>query len=417
MTIMEILLLSCTFLFALLASRDLPRAMLLVLVLLPSYLLRADFFGIPITLLELMLFVTVGVWLWNNRTRLSELVVMKKDWSIALALFVLSATISAIIAPNVFQALGIWKAYFLEPILFFYVLKDVLLQSKLHPQQVIRALLVGGVWVSLVGLIQFVTHAGIPIPWDYERRITGVFDYPNALGLYLGPLAVLACVSALQQWNLLRKDAMIYLGCFILFVLTIVLAQSEASLVALGATVIIMSFFQPRWRKKTLLIVAVLALLGFALPITRSYLLEKITFQDASEQIRLIQWSETMDLLKDHPIVGAGLSGYPTALVPYHQASYIEIFQYPHNVFLNIWVELGLLGLLTFFSFLVILVRPMFSQPSSFLPMLFALLPLLQMFLHGLVDVPYFKNDLALLTWTLLALVYVQTLVIQKKHY
>ena len=113
-----------------------------------------------------------------------------------------------------------------------------------------------------------------------------------------------------------------------------------------------------------------------------------------------------MELLKDHPMLGAGLSGYPTALKPYHQRTDLEIFQYPHNIFLNIWVEMGLLGLIGFIFLIVTVLRTtiisMHSQAKAC--GYIVIFVLIQMFLHGLVDVPYFKNDLAILTWTLLAI-------------
>ena len=59
-------------------------------------------------------------------------------------------------------------------------------------------------------------------------------------------------------------------------------------------------------------------------------------------------WTETAAMLRDRPLSGAGLSGYPTVIAPYHKDPKVEIFQYPHNIVLNFWSETGLLGLLAF---------------------------------------------------------------------
>ncbi len=395
---MTILLTALTLLFLLVCWMRIELGVSLVLILLPAYLLRAELFGIPTTLLELILLSLIAVWFIRNHHRLRELVSLDRAWATVIALLLLAATISAVIAPDPLSALGIWKAYFIEPILFFYLLKDQLHQGSITSTHVTRSLLLGGVWVSLLALIQWVFHTGIPIPWDIERRVTGVFDYPNALGLYLGPLAVMA-FTRVKFW---------YVGT--VFVLAIVAAQSEAALAALFVTLTLAGLSQTKFRKQTGVIVMILLIAGLTIPSSRSYLMEKIALQDYSGQVRLSQWEETWELLKDRPILGTGLSGYPSALVPYHQAKHLEIFQYPHNIFLNIWVELGLLGMIAFLFLVFLLLR------SSRVGTTLLLLPLLQMFLHGLVDVPYFKNDLAILTWTLLALVYAQSFSKTKSH-
>ncbi|MBM5789878.1 O-antigen ligase family protein [Candidatus Parcubacteria bacterium] len=410
-----------TVLFALIAWMRLPAAVLLMVALLPSYLLRASVFGVPTTLLEMMLLLVGAVWLIQNRKRLRELFSLQRRWAVAIALLVLAATISAIVADNTFAALGIWKAYFMEPILFFYLLVDLLRRSQISYDRLRMVLLAGGAVVAVVAVAQWLTGQGIPIPWDLERRVTGVFDYPNALGLYLGPLAVLAISSLFllskpspapgqeEREDLTWRDpstrwrSLGLIGSFLLFTGALILAESEAALAALVVTLVVLGLIRRSMRAWTIALVVLLAMGGFSIPFTRTYLIQKITLQDVSGQVRLSQWSETWELLKDRPVFGAGLSGYPTALVPYHRDTHIEIYQYPHTILFNIWTELGLLGLVAFFLLLKESVSAIIRSPRTGVWMW---LPLFHMSLHGLFDVPYFKNDLALLTWIFLALFY-----------
>lgn len=106
-------------------------------------------------------------------------------------------------------------------------------------------------------------------------------------------------------------------------------------------------------------------------------------------------------MLADNPLLGAGLNGYPTALAPYHDATFYEIFQYPHNIFLNVWSELGLLGLTGLIIGAVLIARTTWRRKNDVLVLAFSA-ALLVMLIHGLVDVPFFKNDLAILTGFLL---------------
>ena len=68
------------------------------------------------------------------------------------------------------------------------------------------------------------------------------------------------------------------------------------------------------------------------------------------------------------------------------------------------WVELGIIGLIS----LIGLISSIFlfvRKNKNDIFTLAATSGLLTMFLHGLVDVPYFKNDLAILTWLLVAVI------------
>jgi len=403
----------------------LSTGVLITLALLPAYLLRLNFFGIPTTLLEIMLIVLIILWLIQNRKRSKELFAIKRSWAIFIALTIVAATISAIIAPDTLSAFGIWKAYFIEPILFFYLLVDLLKRKQITNEHVLIALCVGGLLVAVTAILQWILWAGIPIPWDIERRVTGLFDYPNALGLFLGPLTIISLCVILRKYLFpelveginvdegSRTTTLFFVFSSVFFILAIILAQSEAALASIIVTLIIMGITHRKFRKPTIIISCIALLFLFSFPTTRVFITNKISLQDYSGQVRLSQWKETAELLKDHPIVGVGLSQYPNALKPYHKDTQYEIFQYPHNVFLNIWVELGLLGLLTFFYFIYLTFQTFqpFQTFRSYnllpIPSFLFFFPLLQIFLHGLVDVPYFKNDLAILIWTLIALFYV----------
>ena len=106
-------------------------------------------------------------------------------------------------------------------------------------------------------------------------------------------------------------------------------------------------------------------------------------------------------MLRDHPFFGAGLAGYPKIFSPYHKATYIEIYQYPHNIILNFWSELGLLGLIALLWLIIQFTRTALQQKQYRL-----LACMLVIVIHGLVDVPYFKNDLAVFFWLLIALTF-----------
>ena len=185
-----------------------------------------------------------------------------------------------------------------------------------------------------------------------------------------------------------------WLATTVLCVLAIVFAQSEAAVAAVLATLFLAAISTKRFRLAATAVAVVAAIVIAVISPLRHYALDKITFRDYSETVRLSQWTETVDMLGDHAILGAGLNGYPAAMVPYHRAVQFEIFQYPHTLFLNIWVELGLLGIV---AFVLLAWRAVRSRAWL------VLFPLLAMVVHSLFDVSFFKNDLSAMTWIFLA--------------
>ena len=131
-----------------------------------------------------------------------------------------------------------------------------------------------------------------------------------------------------------------------------------------------------------------------------------------SSSIRLIIWKESWQIIKHHPILGTGLRSYKTAIAPFHKATWMEIFPHPHNLILMLWIETSLIGLISF----TILCITWFQQTKkqNFLTTILIISPLLAILIHGMVDMPYFKNDLSLQFWILASLS--PSLLIQKKY-
>ncbi len=441
----HVLLLSLSLLlFLFIAWRDQKLAIYVILTALPSYLLRFHLGPVPMTLLEGFVLIALGVWILRRRFSSFSL----SPFSLPTILLLVAAVIGVIVSPDKFAALGILKAYFIEPILFFLMIKSTLTRDDVEPA--LKALGVGAIVVSTLGILQWITRLGIPVPWDIERRITSVFDFPNAVGLYLGPIVTMSVIVVIKKFEILNpkfqtntkhekekpktgfclslfrfplvsdlgfriSDFLFWLTVAILGTLAIFAAQTEAAYVAIPASLLLVSFLNPHLRRLTIPLTAI----GFVAAMMIPSVKQKLTLHDYSGEVRRTQWSETVEMLKDHPIFGAGLAGYEPTFASYHHATWVEIFQYPHNLILNIWSELGLLGLVAFILLAIQVLR-------SFLPLtkgepegvfLCALLAaLLETTIHGLVDVPYFKNDLSLMTWSLLAMLVISSRLDQSRQ-
>jgi len=379
-----------------------PRwAFLLFIGFLPAYLIRFPFGNIPTTALEAMFAILVVAWMMKREKRLIDI----KGWGALLLLWLGVATLQMFVSPDFRAAAGVWKAYFIEPVIFFLMACDFL-RTHEERDQALRAL--GGTALAVGGLalLQHFTGWGVPPPFngvpippatEAEFRSTAFYGFPNAIGLFLAPLLplFLGCLYADRKKKVL---AAFWTAVVILSGLALLLAESEGAIIGAAAGVVAAGILAPKTRKLALGIAAAGAAVILIVSPLRHFALEKASLNDWSGRVRKEIWAETFEMLKDRPIFGAGLSGYQATFVPYHKAGHIEIFQYPHTILLNLWSELGLAGVIVFILLMIRFFRQALATKSWTLAGAGVAL-----LVHGLVDVPYFKNDLAMLFWLLMA--------------
>ena len=259
-------------------------------------------------------------------------------------------------------------------------------------------------FIGIVAIIQKITGFGIDNPvWAAEatRRVTGIYGFPNAIGLFAAPLTVLLAGRAIGSLDAdtVRKRLLFFpaaataaLGAF-----AIVFAVSQGAMVGAAAGLIALGLLLRRTRALTLVgIIAACAVIMFYRPVTTT-VATLASLRDDSGSVRRIVWQESLSMLDDHRVFGAGLDGYRATLVPYHAATHIEIFMYPHSVLLNFWSETGLIGVIGFVWLVLVYFRmlwPRLRRENEWLPQaLFA--AMIAVLAHGTVDVPFLKNDLA----------------------
>lgn len=402
----------------------------------PLYVARFEIGGIPLTALELMVLALVASWCVSlvkrpaERAHLYELLGRSAPQArvIRIALYLctmlIATSIMAILVTPDFRAgLGLWKAYIIEPILFFIVVVHTL-RSEKQFRFVATALLISGSIVAILALVQAATGIGIPEPWHElsQRRATAHYGYPNAVGLFLAPLLALTLGWLLHSHaQLTARGRRALLVCATLLFSALIAARVEGALVAVAAALFVLLLFtRARWFSVAAAILGLVGGLAYE-PVRRILL-----FQDVSGDVRLALWRGTWNMLSHLPWFGAGLSGFPLTYDLYRLNQHVELLQYPHNIFLNFWSELGFAGLVWIVTVLLLIlyillrrIRMQERSPrnntaaSSTDTALFehshwpyALLAVFTCItVYGLVDVPIMKNDLSILfaLWCALA--------------
>ncbi|MFA6427335.1 MAG: O-antigen ligase family protein [Candidatus Magasanikbacteria bacterium] len=276
--------------------------------------------------------------------------------------------------------------------------------------------------------------------------MTGWYGYPNAVALFLAPIVPLAIYLAKTYYlKLITKKQetldpglranksqsphhkfknfefgtwLLFVSCILYLItapLAIYYAKSTGGLIGLAAGIgtLLLIYKKTRWPSVIIGLVGIISILSIP---QLGNIKQEVFAQDRSGQIRVAMWGEALALLSDRPILGAGLRSYVDRIVPYHtqvNGENIEIFHLQHNLFLSLWINIGLVGLFGFIWILISISNIQYSLFKKYkkLPTLhyFLISSIIIMLVMGLVDTPYMKNDLAVLFWGIIALLLISS--------
>ena len=380
----------------------------------PLYLLRFKIIGIPFTVLEIFCYILFGIWIlsvflqkktfqWNK--------LLSKYWFSAF-LLIIGATIGVLISPHYIilplgveldaqsVALGVWKGWILAPILYFVVITQVF-SCKKDVDILLRNFVYSAALVSLVSYLFGIFGTGI----TYDFRLNGFFESANYLSLYLVPAVLLNIYFVLQRKKPLRAYYYIDLIALITIIHAIFFTKSYAAILAifgaLGMTILYFVLFKAKQRRKFIIALIVLFVTFITVILTQINSPKFKQFLDfenrSSTSVRLEIYTVSLDLIKENSLAGIGLGLFQaryqnnaTEILGHHPMEWN--MPHPHNIFLAFWLNTGIIGLFAFI-FLLILAHRKITYP------LFALWGII---IHGMFDVPFWKNDLAMIFWLII---------------
>lgn len=369
-----------------------------VILLLPAYLLRTTVVGIPTTALELSIYAVFLAWVIRDAARRQFIWPKLPSWAlISLVFWVLAWVIATIFSQDQQASLGAMKAWLIDPLLFALILFSAT-RSVSQRTMLFASLALSGTVVSVAGLAQLIWFRDTL----QDNRLSSFFHpVANYAAMFLGPILVLTIGAIL--WKILDRRWMYAVG---MMLLAMFLTFSFGGYLAIAAGGI---FLWWRWpnniAKRRVLVISLLAIvLGGTLIATMTpYLKEKINFTDRSSSLVRTQiWRTSWQMIVEHPIVGIG----PNAYEPVYRATIPKLYfpplewlvSQPHQLYLALWLETGLLGLLTFLAFGWFWAKRCWPRiRSGDGATVIAMAAMIAILAHGLVDTPLFKNDLMIL--------------------
>ncbi|MEO0409060.1 MAG: IctB family putative bicarbonate transporter [Cyanobacteria bacterium P01_A01_bin.135] len=378
------------------------------------------------TLIGLVLLACSALWLLlllRERIPLSPVhLVVLAYWAIA--------TVATAFSPVRAAAADGWVKLTLYLMLFALLAR--LMRAPRFRNWTITAYLLTALVVAVGGLRQWFFGANALATWvDPDSSLAGttrVYSYlgnPNLLAGYLIP-AVLLAAAAVVAWRGLGKllaatIALVTAACLVLtFSRGGWIGFVAGGFVFLG--LLVQGWTQrlpPPWRRWTLPGMLAIAAAGLAVAVsTVAPLRDRVGSifsgrADSSNNFRINVWTAVIDMIKARPIlgIGPGNDAFNQVYPFYQEPGYTALSAY--SVFLEIPVETGVIGLICFVWLLLVtfsygwrhLQRLRDKEAIASVWLVAAMAAMVGMLAHGLVDTVWYRPQVSILWWLLLALI------------
>jgi putative inorganic carbon (hco3(-)) transporter len=435
--------------FAVLCWYRLPVAIALLPLTLPFYLQQRAIIGeISFSIAEVTLAVCLIIaalhLLLNNRDQFSWRALRERigPFYWAILVFCGAAALSILIAYSHRFALRAFHEEVVAPLLYLG-LALVYFRTRTDLYRLIFALLGTGLLVAVIGLGQYILFKPALEAQQGGPRVYAMYGSANSIGLlfdYVMPLGIAWFVA-----HVAPKSRLLALGVCIVMLAVLYLTKSGGAWLALSvATVFIVAL---SLRNRRLLIwgsvaaVLVVAVVGLVFHAKIEHFIlnwhAASNGQPGSIVKRFYLWESAWHMIQNSPWLGYGMDNWlchyngvntacPNTLYHYWitvdptngqltELSKEPNLSHPHNIFLHVWVSMGIFGLLAFVAILVLFFQ-LFVRVLKHLSVatiengeqlrwmtIGVGAGMLAAVVQGMIDSAFLEQDLAFCFWMLVA--------------
>lgn len=360
----------------------------LALVVTPIYGVRITFYGLPIYLPEIFILLAGLYWFIRQLVRPSRISWPPLLVTLPTLVFLIGATLSTQHA-GLSSAYGALKSWVVVPIAFGFLAYQALRKDQRSRNYLEISLLSSAVVVSLYGIVTVLLHGG---------RLESFFNSPNSAAMWLVPIFFILLGR--------RREKSFLVGLVIMFI-GILLTRSLSGVLALLiglAAMWLVSRAKTSNQERVAWSLPSLGVAAFALFSVTSWL-NDISSAIFGERLggRSQIWEVGRMAVRENWLFGIG----PDVFQRYYFARVGLLFPNPvdwtvpepHNLYLATWLSSGVIGLA---GFLALIFSLFYQQIKTRQPALFG--ALVAILVHGLTDTPYWKNDLSIIFFLIVAL-------------
>ena len=346
-------------------------------------------------------------------------------FNIFLVLFMICVLLAQIfsIMPNTSLR---FLVFYLTCFLMVFIMIAVI-RSKDELMQVLNMALAGLTIAGIYGVYQYIIKVPVNPTWIDTKinqgnltRVFSFFNNPNDFAEVILIFVPFYCAAFFNTKNVFAR--LIYLAMAVPPVLSMLMTLSRGAWVSLALAAVIYVFFKEKR------LIPVFFLLGIAaVPfLPQSILLRLRTLMnpaDSSYSTRIEIWQTIAPILKDYWLTGLGLGNETLLRVSKNYYSFIakgSIPSHSHNLYLQIWVEIGIFGITSFLAFILTTVKK--SIKSIVHPgdegiknvLIAGLASLAGLLANGMIEYVWFDRRVMLFFWAAVGII-LAALVIQAK--
>ena len=309
-----------------------------------------------------------------------------------LILFSLALIISLIFSIDKLNSLKELYKY-ISGILLFLIAISLTQENKIR---LIYIVVLAGLVISLLAIYQYffgfqhildyISKERITEPFalDYiqRKRVFFPFVTPNTLGGYLAMMIPLALNDKKRIWSIIPLS------------FALLLTKSLSALLSLFLALGLYFYLQGKLEKRRILFLFGLLLIIGLVFIIRSATPEQHLQPIFSTIMRLNYWKDTLRIIKIAPLSGIGLGNFD-----------LTSSRYAHNSYLQIWAEMGILGITSILWLIITVFKYVFNNFEGYpdKKLITSLIVTTAVFvIHNFIDFTFFLPEVALIWWTIL---------------
>ncbi|MFA5275717.1 MAG: O-antigen ligase family protein [Candidatus Omnitrophota bacterium] len=380
------------------------------------------FFCIPFAKAGVETFIWVSIFLWlvkrvsGYRTDGRFGLIPSTKLNKALVVFLLINFLAVIFSTNLaLSSRGFFGKILKFTVIYFMVVETI--NTDKRRKSFLLVMILSVVLIILDGMVQYFRGVDFLRGYAYAR-LRASFPTANTFAAWLTLLIpVFLALSMLVKNNgLINKfKKMILLSIFVILMAYLVLSYSRGAWLGLifGFSLFgYCAFRADYFKRKRLFILAGLFIILLVLPFgslhigtgesIRGRIKSIATVKDQAVLIRLGLWQESLKIIRDYPLIGCGLNNYSVVGPKYKNFNLGG--GYPHNSYLQMAAETGLLGLFSFLWVVFIFFKTglcHFKKTKNYL-VLGLLSGILAFLVHAFFDTHLYALQLVISFWFML---------------
>jgi O-antigen ligase len=414
----------------------------LLIFLLPAYLFRFKIAGLSTNFFEIC-FLFIFIW-WIIEKRYKGRKKSKDDFmlifrqfinrdrllSFGISLLLIGASLSTVFSLDARMGLGILKSWFIIPIIFAFIIIDSQISRFANAKQkiyILKSLAISGATVSIISIFYLIL--GIT---TYDGRLRAFFEHSNHLAMCLAPCFLIVVGHLLSQIKSQKNKIFWFISLFIISIPLYFTYSYGAWMGIIAGTLLILwrhlkisgnkKEYGKRKKKLYYYIIILLIVVIGLVQLSQPKLQNIFITQRSSFHSRLMIWRSAFHVLEDNWFLGIGPGMFQEYYLDYQKyfSPYLEwAVPQPHNIFLAFWLQTGIIGFTGFILILVWFFRTglksihkisknkkealtAYGSYGLYVSVLMAIM--IYFLVHGIVDTLYWKNDLSVVFWVIIAL-------------